>query len=44
MQYHWSYDNLCQLIMLLDNLRSDLEIENMELMYRMARLCHNEEG
>lgn len=28
----WSYDNLCQLIIWFDNLRSGLEIENRKLM------------
>lgn len=40
----WSYDNLCQLIVRLDNLRSNLEFENRNQLHHSSRLCHNEEG
>lgn len=40
----WSYDNLCQLIFWLDNLRSNIEFENRKLLHHRSRLFHNEES
>lgn len=40
----WSYDNLSQLIVWLDNLRSNLEFENRNLLHHSSRLSHSEEG
>lgn len=35
----WSYDNLCQLIVWVDNLRTNLELENRNLLHHNSRPC-----